>query len=90
MRAHILDSPSSAEELNKHLTKLSGFRISNSEEGERCSWVRAMGSEDCSSGRVEQCRGKKGCVYEAEPRTGGSEDIHTGREAVGANEKETV
>ena len=35
MQAHILASPSSAVDLKKHLTELNGFRISNSEEGDR-------------------------------------------------------
>ena len=35
VHAHILASPSSAEELEKHLTELNAFRISNSGEAER-------------------------------------------------------
>ena len=37
--------------------------------------------------RVEQCRGKKASGYGAEPRTGGSEEVHKGPEAEGANGK---
>ena len=35
MHAHVLASPSSAEELRKHLTELNAFRILESEETER-------------------------------------------------------
>ena len=35
MHAHVLASPSSAEELRKHLTELNAFRILESEEAER-------------------------------------------------------
>ena len=34
MNAHILASPSSADELKKHLTELNGFRIEENEETE--------------------------------------------------------
>ena len=34
MHAHILASPSSADELKKHLTELNGFRIEENEETE--------------------------------------------------------
>ena len=49
MHAHVLASPSSAEELRKHLTELNAFRNLDSEEAERVSLVYVAGLDGCSS-----------------------------------------